>query len=215
MAGTNRQRRAAAQFVTLPPFSPLYIYGVGFLPAMSTFWLGFTDRLGADPLRTLELTLGLWALRFLIATLCVTPLRDVGVINLLRYRRALGLLTFYYVLLHLGVWLILDQGLDPHAIAADILRRPYITIGMLAFAIMLPLALTSTSRAIKALGPGRWAALHKLVYAAAIAAALHFVMVVKSWPLEPLVYAGIVAALLLYRLAKKIRQPVARQKASA
>jgi sulfoxide reductase heme-binding subunit YedZ len=204
-----------SQLVTLPPFSPLYIYGVGLVPAVWTFWLGFTDRLGADPLRTLELTLGLWALRFLIATLCVTPLRDLGIVNLLRYRRALGLLAFYYALLHLSVWLILDQGLDSRAIVADIVRRPYITIGMLAFAIMLPLALTSTSRAIKALGPERWAALHKLVYAAAIAAATHFIMVVKSWPLEPLIYAGIVAALLLFRVVKKVRQPAPRRKASA
>src|SRR5690349_22448340 len=115
--------RKGGMRVRLPSFPPIILYGLGFLPAISTFWLGFHDQLGADPLRTLEHTLGLWALRFLIAALMPTPLRDWRLVNLLRYRRALGLLAFYYALLHLGTWLILDQGLDPHAIVRDILRR--------------------------------------------------------------------------------------------
>jgi methionine sulfoxide reductase heme-binding subunit len=181
---------------SVPQVPKLLVYAVGFIPAAWTFWLAFSDRLGADPLRGLEHSLGIWALRFLIATLCVTPLRAMAGVNLLRYRRALGLLTFYYAVLHLCVWLLLDQGLDGHAILTDILRRPYITIGMASFAIMVPLALTSNNWAVRRLGGQAWSRLHKLVYAAAVAAALHFVMVVKSWPPEPLIYAGIVAVLL-------------------
>src|SRR6516165_2767994 len=116
------------------------IYIVGMLPAVSTFYFGLTDQLGADPQKTLERTLGLWALRFLILALCVTPLRRLGGPNLLRYRRAIGLLAFYYAALHLTVYTVLDQGLDFAAIWADIVKRPYITIGMLAFTILVPLA---------------------------------------------------------------------------
>jgi methionine sulfoxide reductase heme-binding subunit len=185
-----------------PEIPRVFVYLVGFLPAIFTFWYGFTDRLGADPIKTLEHTLGLWALRFLILALLVTPLRQVARINLIRYRRQLGLLAFYYALLHLCVWLILDQGLALPAIVADILRRPYITIGMLAFAILVPLAVTSNNAMIRRMGGQAWARLHKLVYVAAALAALHFVMVVKSWPPEPLVYAAIVAALLAYRAVR-------------
>jgi sulfoxide reductase heme-binding subunit YedZ len=196
----------------LPAIPIWLVYAVGLQPAAWTFWMGFTDRLGADPLKALEHTLGLWALRFLVATLCVTPLRQLGIVNLMRYRRALGLLAFYNAMLHLGVWLILDQGLDAHAIVADILRRPYITIGMVSFAAMVPLALTSTNWAIRKIGALAWTKLHRLVYLAALAAAVHFVMVVKSWPAEPLIYATIVTALLAYRAVRKLRPPPARQR---
>jgi methionine sulfoxide reductase heme-binding subunit len=214
-AGSDAPRRGGGGMrVRLPAFPPILLYLVGFQPAIWTFWLGFQDKLGADPLRTLEWTLGLWALRFLIAALCITPLRDWRLVNLLRYRRALGLLAFWYALLHLGTWLILDQGLDPQAIVRDILRRPYITIGMLAFAILVPLAVTSNAWSIRKLGAMRWNRLHRLVYLATAAAALHFVMVRKSWPAEPLIYAAIVAALLAYRAWKAWRPPPGRERAT-
>src|SRR5262245_31230695 len=157
------------------------IYIVGMLPAVSTFYFGFTDQLGADPQKTLERTLGLWALRFLIVCLAVTPLRRLGGPNLVRYRRAIGLLAFYYAALHLTVYTVLDQGLDLAAIWADILKRPYITIGMLAFLVLVPLAVTSNAPMIRRLGAGAWQRLHRLVYLAAAAAAVHFIMLVKSW----------------------------------
>jgi len=116
------------------------IYIVGMLPAVSTFYLGLMDQLGADPQKTLERTLGLWALRLLIACLAITPLRRLGGPNLVRHRRTLGLLAFYYAVLHLTAYTVLDQGLDLAAIWADIVKRPYITIGMLAFAVLVPLA---------------------------------------------------------------------------
>ncbi|MGO4705621.1 protein-methionine-sulfoxide reductase heme-binding subunit MsrQ [Microvirga sp. 2MCAF38] len=182
------------------------IYIVGFIPAVWLFYRGVNDQLGADPMRYLEQSLGLWALRFLIATLTVTPLRQLFNINLLRYRRALGLLTFYYAALHLTTYLVLDQGLDGAAIWADIVKRPYITIGMATFLILVPLAVTSNNASIRKIGGQVWARLHKLVYVAAIGAALHFLLVVKSWPMEPIVYAAIVAVLLGYRLFRSFKR---------
>jgi sulfoxide reductase heme-binding subunit YedZ len=117
-----------------------------------------------------------------------------------RYRRAVGLLAFYYAALHLTVYMVLDQGLDLAAIWADILKRPYITVGMLAFTILVPLAVTSNAPMIRRLGGAAWQRLHGLVYVAAAAAALHFIVLVKAWPPEPLIYAGLVALLLLFRL---------------
>ena len=107
-------------------------------------------------MRVLEHALGLWTLRFLIASLAITPLRQLTDVNLLRYRRALGLLAFYYALLHLTTYLVLDQGLDFDAIWADILKRLYITIGMACFVVLLPLALTSSNLAIRRLGCKVW-----------------------------------------------------------
>lgn len=176
------------------------LYIVGMLPAVWYFYLGITDQLGADPQNTLERLLGLWALRFLVLSLAITPLRRLGGPNLIRYRRTVGLLAFYYAALHLTVYTVLDQGLDLAAIWADIVKRPYITIGMFAFITLVPLAGTSNNAMLRRLGGGAWQRLHRLVYVAAAAAAIHFVMVVKAWPPEPLTYAGIVAVLLLFRL---------------
>lgn len=181
------------------------LYFAGLVPAAWTFYLGVTDQLGADPMRTLEQTLGLWALRFLIITLTITPLRGLFGINFLRYRRAMGLLAFFYALMHLATYMVLDQGLDLAAIWADILKRPYITIGMLSFAILVPLAITSNDAMIRRLGGAAWASLHRWVYLAAGAAAVHFLLVVKSWPMEPVVYTAIVGLLLIYRLVRRLR----------
>lgn len=188
----------------MPRVPPWLVYAAGLVPAIWYFYLGVTDQLGAEPMKMLERSLGLWALRFLIAALAITPLRQSFGVNLLRYRRQLGLLAFYYVLLHLTTYLVLDQGLDLAAISADILKRWYITIGMAAFAILLPLAITSNSASIRRLGGRAWQRLHRIVYVAIALAALHFIMVVKSWPSRPLVYAAIVLALLGYRVVRKL-----------
>ena len=203
LSGANR-RIAEWSSVVRPA-----LYVVGSVPAVWTFYLGLMDQLGADPMKTLERTLGLWALRFLILTLAVTPLRELTGINLLRYRRALGLLCFFYATMHLTTYMVLDQGLNLQAIWADIVKRPYITIGMLSFAVLVPLAATSHNAVIRRMGGAAWARLHRWVYLAAGAAAIHYVLVVKSWPLEPLVYAAIVALLLGYRLVRQ-RRRVAR-----
>ena len=197
----------------LPQVPKIAVYLVGFIPAVWLFYAGVTDQLGADPMRYLEQGLGLWALRFLIATLAITPLRQLFNVNLLRYRRAVGLLAFYYAALHLLTYLVLDQGLDLPAIVADIVKRPYITIGMATFVILVPLAVTSNNAAIRRMGGQAWAKLHRLVYAAAIGAALHFLLVVKSWPPEPIIYAAIFAVLLGYRLIRSsVKKPSARRR---
>lgn len=193
----------------------LALYAIGLMPAAATFWLGVIDRLGPEPIKALEHTLGLWSLRFLIASLCVTPLRDLFGIRLLAYRRTLGLLAFYYALLHLLTWLVLDQGFAWNAIVKDVLKRPYITIGMVAFVILIPLAVTSNATMIKRLGAATWQKLHRWVYLAAALAAVHFIMVVKAWPPQPLVYAAIVAILLLYRVVVAWRRPAPARTRSA
>jgi sulfoxide reductase heme-binding subunit YedZ len=164
-------------------------------------------------MRTLERTLGLWALRFLIVALAITPLRRLGGPSLIRWRRAIGLLGFYYAAMHLSVYLVLDQGLNLAAIWADIVKRPYITIGMTAFTILVPLAVTSNGPMIRRLGAALWQRLHRLVYLATALAALHFLMLVKTWPGEPIIYAALIAALLLIRVwfaAQKRLRPKAR-----
>jgi len=202
-----------AKGLALPQVPKILVYIVGFIPAVWLFYAGITDQLGADPMRYLEQALGLWALRFLIATLAITPLRQLLGINLLRYRRAIGLLAFYYAALHLITYLVLDQGLDVAAIVADIVKRPYITIGMATFVILVPLAVTSNNAAIRRMGGQAWAKLHKLVYVAAVGAVLHYILVVKSWPPEPLVYAAIVAMLLGYRLVRsQVKKPSPRRR---
>lgn len=182
------------------------VYLVGIVPAVWYFYLGVIDNLGADPIKTLERLLGLWSLRFLVAGLAITPLRRIGGPNLVRYRRAIGLLAFFYAVLHLTVYVVLDRSLDWPAIWGDIVKRPFITVGMLAFLILVPLAITSHNAMIKRLGASAWQKLHKWVYASALLAAVHFVMVVKSWPPEPLIYLALVAALLLFRVVDRSRK---------
>lgn len=180
------------------------VYMVGFVPAAWGFYLGATGGLGADPVKEFEHLLGLWTLRLLILTLLVTPIRDLTGVNLIRYRRALGLLAFYYGLMHFGSYMILDQALNINAIVTDITRRPFITIGMAALVLMVPLAATSNRWAIRRLGRN-WNRLHKLIYVVAAAGTLHFFMSVKGVPAEPVIYAAIVALLLVWR---GVRRPV-------
>lgn len=183
------------------------LYALGLMPGIWTFYLAVSDQLGADPLKVLERTLGLWALRFLVISLAITPLRRMGGPNLIRYRRTMGLLAFFYAAFHVTVYVGLDQGFDLSLILKDILKRPYITVGLISFLILIPLAVTSNAAMIKRLGAAAWQRLHRWVYLAAAAAAVHFIMLVKAWPPEPLIYAAIVAALLLFRLADRFRKP--------
>lgn len=184
--------------------SSWWIYGFGLIPAAWYFYLGATNDLGANPIQTFEHVLGEWALRFLIVTLCITPLRDLTRINLLRFRRAFGLLTFYYVLFHFLTYFILDRGMNLQYIYVDIFKRPYIIIGMIAFLCLIALAVTSNNRAIRAMGRA-WGQLHRLVYVIAILGVTHFFMAVKSWPPRPFVYATLIAVLLAYRLLRYAR----------
>lgn len=189
------------------PAWPLYI--IGLLPAAFYFYWAVTNQLGADPLKALEHQLGIWALQLLIATLLVTPLRNLMNLNLIKYRRAIGLLAFIYTCLHLLTYLWLDQQWGWAAILKDITKRPYIIIGMLAFLGMVPLAVTSNNASIRRLGAAGWKKLHKLVYPVAVFGAIHYLLLVKAWPPEPIVYLGIVLILLGYRFFKLQRRRVA------
>lgn len=174
------------------------VYILGALPAPWFLYLGLTGGLGVEPIKALEHEMGLLALQLLIAGLAITPLRRLAGINLIRFRRAIGLLAFLYVALHLLVWLVLDvQQLA--RVWADIVKRPYITIGMIAFILMLPLALTSNNRAVRWLGP-LWRQLHKLTYIVVLLGGLHFVMLRKGLQLEPLLYMAAILVLLALRL---------------
>lgn len=188
------------------PVWPCYL--LAFAPAAVYFTLALQNRLGADPVARLEHESGLIALQFLVAALSVTPLRELARINLMRFRRMLGLMAFAYACLHFAVWILLDRQLDWPRILEDLTKRPYIILGAASFLMLVPLALTSTDAAIRRLGAPAWRALHRLAYPATALAALHFVWLVKAWPPEPLAYAGAVALLLLYRwLRGRLRRP--------
>jgi sulfoxide reductase heme-binding subunit YedZ len=167
------------------------------------------DQLGADPIDKLERLTGHWALRFLIASLAVTPLmRLTGWGWLVAQRRFLGLAAFFWTIGHLSVYTVLDWFFDWQEITKDILKHLYITVGMTAFVLMVPLALTSTKASIKRLGGARWNRLHSLVYLSVIAGCLHFLWAVKKDVTEPLIYGGIALVLLAFRV---VWQPPARR----
>lgn len=173
------------------------------LQGLWTFYLGLTGGLGAEPIKALEHALGEFALQLLIVGLAITPLRKHVGLNLLKFRRAIGVMSFAYVAAHLLVWLMLDVQILGQ-IWADILKRPYITVGMIGFALMVPLALTSNNFALRKLG-ARWRKLHKLTYVVVLLGAVHFVMLAKGIQLEPLFYLGLVVGLLALRLPPKQR----------
>ncbi len=180
------------------------VYGAGLLPAPLLFWMAATGRLGVEPINALEREYGELALKLLIAGLCVTPLRRHLKVNLLKFRRAIGLLAFFYVAAHFCVWAVLDvQTLD--RVWGDILKRPYVTIGMTAFVAMMPLALSSNNASVRWLGP-RWRKLHRLTYGVAVLGAVHFIWLSKGFQIEPLVYLTIVLLLLALRVPARKRQ---------
>ena len=174
-------------------------------------WLGFSGGLGANPIEATNRFFGDWGLRFLLLALAVTPLREIfGVGVVARFRRMMGLFAFFYVTLHLTSYVAIDQFFDMAAIWSDIVKRNFITIGMIAFVLLVPLAITSTTGWIKRLGGKIWQRLHRLVYVASILAVVHFYMMVKADVREPLIYAAILAALLAWRVFKRLKRRVQR-----
>jgi sulfoxide reductase heme-binding subunit YedZ len=172
----------------------------------------FGMDLGADPISRLIHACGITALRLLLVTLAITPLRMLtGWNNLLRLRRMLGVFAFFYVLLHFTAYAWLDQDLNLAAVGEDILKRPYITIGMLGLLLLIPLAVTSTNGMMRRLGR-RWTKLHRLVYVVAALALWHFWWQVKADIREPLVYVAIFTALMAWRLKAKFWPATARER---
>jgi sulfoxide reductase heme-binding subunit YedZ len=163
-------------------------------------WLA-THRLGPNPIETITHTTGDWTLRFLVLTLAVTPLRKLlGLPELIRYRRMLGLFAFFYGTLHFMTYLWLDKFFDAAEIVKDVGKRPFIAAGFTGFVLLIPLALTSTAASIRRLGGQRWRRLHRLVYVSALAGVAHYYWLVKSDIRGPLVYFALIAALLLWRI---------------
>ena len=192
------------------------VFAVSLLPALwviaaiASDYFNGTRLLGSNPIKEAEHFTGRWVLRFLMFTLAVTPIRQTFGWNWLqKYRRMLGLFAFAYAALHLSIYFILDLELAWGDLAEDIVKRPYITIGMAAFTLLVPLAITSTAKMVKRLGGKRWAALHRAIYVVVVLGIIHFWMAVKRDVTDPVIFGLIFAMLLGYRVVKWRRKRAA------
>jgi sulfoxide reductase heme-binding subunit YedZ len=168
------------------------------------FWVlsttGYSPALTGNPVEYITHYTGTWTIRFLLIALCITPLRRIfHQPRLARYRRMLGLFAFFYVCLHFMTWFILDKSFSLSDMWADVLKRRFITVGMLGFALMIPLTITSTAGWVRRLGFEKWQRLHRLIYFAALAGVIHYCWLVKSDERLPLMYGAILTVLMLYR----------------
>jgi len=189
-------------------FSKFVILTNALVPLALLLWDVYRKRVGANPGEFMTRTTGIMTLVFLMITLAVTPARKITGINwLIKFRRLLGLLAFFYGFLHLLTYIWFDRYFNLKSIPADVLTRPFIAFGMTAFFLMLPLAITSTDKMVKRLGGKRWSKLHKLIYGAGIAGALHFWLFVKSDTRLPLTFGFILLLLLAHRLFVKFYPP--------
>lgn len=188
----------------IPRVKP-FVFLACLIPALLLGWDALTGGLGVNPVEDITHRTGDWALRFLLVTLAVTPLRWLAGWNgLVRFRRMIGLFAFFYAVLHFSTYLVFDHFFDLLLIIDDVAERRYVTAGFVGFVLMIPLAVTSTQGWIRRLGR-RWAVLHRLVYASAVAGVVHFLWLVKIDIGEPLIYAVILAILLGARLAHRYR----------
>ncbi|MHB9116765.1 MAG: protein-methionine-sulfoxide reductase heme-binding subunit MsrQ [Burkholderiales bacterium] len=170
-------------------------------PLARLLWFAYADRLGANPIEFITRSTGTWTLVFLLLGLSVTPLRQLlGQAPLIKFRRMIGLYAFFYACLHFTTYFWLDQFFDWPAIVKDIVKRPFITVGMASFLLMTPLALTSTKAMIRRLGGRNWQRLHRLVYAVSVGGVLHYVWLVKKDLTQPLIYGAVLTVLLGYRI---------------
>lgn len=194
----------------LPWLKPgLFIGGIA--PGLSIVTSALRGTLAVDPIAEALNRFGLLALIFVVATLCCSPLKKLfGWTWPMRIRRMLGVFAFGYALAHVLTYALFDQVANLHAIARDILERPFILVGFLAFGLLVPLAATSTNGMVRRLGFVRWQQLHRLIYPAALLVCLHFIWRVKRDLTEPAIYTSIVVALLLVRVALRLRRPVPR-----
>jgi sulfoxide reductase heme-binding subunit YedZ len=177
------------------------LFAACLIPLGSLVWNGFTNNLGANPIEFITRATGKWTLIFLLITLSVTPLRRFSGWNgAIKFRRMLGLFAFFYACLHFTTYIWLDQFFDASGIVKDIAKRPFITVGVTSFVLLIPLAVTSTSGMIRRLGR-RWQQLHRLVYLSAIGGVVHFLWLVKADIRKPVLYGSILALLLTLRLA--------------
>jgi len=200
---TSKWSKVFVFLLSLSPFVYLAWPLVAFLA-----WQTEPTRFGANPVEYVQHFTGDWTLRFLLLTLSVTPLRKLlGLPDLIRFRRMLGLFAFFYVCLHFLTYLWPDQGFDLHGMWKDVAKRPFITVGFLGFVLLIPLAITSTKGWIRRLGGKRWQALHRLIYITGLCGVIHYYWLVKSDHRLPLLYGAILAVLLLYRLGSSLLKP--------
>jgi sulfoxide reductase heme-binding subunit YedZ len=184
------------------PFAKIVIFINSLIPLSLLLWDLYFKKVGPNPLEFVTRTTGMLTLVFLLLTLSITPLRKIfGLNDLVKARRMIGLFAFFYGALHLLTYMWFDQFFNLRSIVSDVAQRRFILVGMTAFLLMLPLAITSTNKMVKRLGGKMWARLHRLVYVAAILGVLHFWMLVKSDVRLPLTFAFILALLLAHRLA--------------
>ena len=184
------------------------VWLLGLIPLALLIADTLTGGLGVEPVRDIEHRLGRTALYFLVASLAVTPLLRLTRVNLIRYRRALGLLCFTYAVLHLLAWVSMDMAFLWAQMSRDLIKRPYLFFGMAGFAILLALAVTSNNRAIRYMGMG-WRRRHQLIYVAAPLVVLHWIWALKTFPVIPAIWMGVILGLLLVRLAT--RRPVMKK----
>jgi len=181
------------------------VFLICLLPLAALVWRAIHNGLTANPIEFITHATGDWTLRFLCMTLAITPLRKIfRQPNLIRFRRMLGLFAFFYGCLHFTTYIWLDKFFDLAEMGKDVAKRPYITLGFTAFVLLIPLAITSTASWIRRLGGRRWQLLHRLIYVSAVAGVIHYYWLVKSAVLRPLIYAVIVAVLLLWRFGDKL-----------
>jgi sulfoxide reductase heme-binding subunit YedZ len=194
---SNRPRK---RYLLAHPAAKPLVFVACLVPFALLAWNTYTDNLGANPIEALEIETGVWTLRFLVITLAITPARKLlGWNGLARYRRMFGLFTFFYAVVHLSMYVGVDMFFNVHDIVHDIVKHPYITVGMASIVMLLPLAVTSTNAWVKRLGGRRWLALHRLIYLIAAGGTLHYLWAVKKDIRYPLIYATIFALLLGYR----------------
>ena len=180
------------------------------MPAIWLTYALFTDQLGANPIEAITRDSGTWALRFLLLTLTLTPIRWLtGFNQIIRFRRMAGLFVFFYAVTHMLLYLWLDQFFDWSEILKDIIKRPFITIGFISMLLLIPLVITSTNKMMKRLGGQRWKQLHKLTYVVAALSCLHFLMLVKADITEPVIYIVILSLLFAVRIYRQIFKTVA------
>jgi len=193
--------------ILFSPWTKRALFVLCLIPALLLVWRGFTGDLSANPIEYIEHRTGDWALRFLLITLAVTPLRKIlQRPDLIQYRRMLGLFAFFYGSMHLLTYLWLDQSFSVPAMIKDVVKRPFITAGMTGFLSMLPLAVTSTAGWIRRIGGRNWQRLHRLIYLAATAGVVHYYWLVKSDVRLPLLYAALLTPLLAWRLVEAARK---------
>jgi sulfoxide reductase heme-binding subunit YedZ len=185
------------------------VYVAGAAWAAWYFWLGVSNQLGPEPINTLERAYGEIALQLMVAGLAVTPLRTYLGVNLLKFRRAIGVTAFFYVLAHFLVFAILDVQ-TVERVWTEIVKRPYVTVGTAGLLMLIPLAVTSNNASVRKLGAATWRKVHKLTYPAAILGAVHYLWLSKGIQIEPIVYTVLIVALLATRLPRLKLGRVAR-----